>query len=587
MIDLILVLAVIVLFIKTSGLGRRANKLQNELISLKAQGLQQAVPVPSVVQPAAPVMYGDRLQPTAPILVQNIVTPVSAPAQESEFMMWLKENPLLKVGILMILVGFGWFVNYAFSHNWIGPVGRITLGVFAGTVVTLVGTTRLGKNETQGNALTILGTALVIITILAGQYFFDFFSSYMVLGITFMVSLYTSLTSVAYSSKRLAVYGMLMALLAPVLAGTVDIEPIALYAYLLVVSIAGIWMSIVRNWREVGSLGITGVFLYSLAVVFDGGPLQGDYAVLFMVYIISILYLVIGVFSLIQNKVKAEAGDAYLTIVNTLVILGFTLNVVPDVYQSLVVALWMLVYAFSGFLVFIKTKKEQLFYVHALVSVLLLAIATSLELKGQTLVIAFAIESALIAMAAYVVTGKIAIARSFAILTAVPVLMTLPSFSSNSWNNSIIFHSDFAVLVIVGAVLGVLGLFYKLNRTGQAGDPSNVHQIMLVGSSIYVYALIWLCSHSIIGFNDTAVFVSLFIYTIVGLSTHFYGLFNQHDALKKYGMVILILVVARLVLVDVWNMDLVLRVVTFIVLGVMFMSSAFISKNQKANVIQN
>jgi uncharacterized membrane protein len=84
--------------------------------------------------------------------------------------------------------------------------------------------------------------------------------------------------------------------------------------------------------------------------------------------------------------------------------------------------------------------------------------------------------------------------------------------------------------------------------------------------------------------SDSAVFLSLFVYTITGLTTHFYGLFNHSTGLKKYGMTLLILVVARLVLVDVWHMELLLRVVTFIVLGIMFMSTAFISKSQNNQV---
>jgi uncharacterized membrane protein len=114
----------------------------------------------------------------------------------------------------------------------------------------------------------------------------------------------------------------------------------------------------------------------------------------------------------------------------------------------------------------------------------------------------------------------------------------------------------------------------------ESDSDLKIHQVAYIVSSVYVFALVWLVNHSIILNDDTAVFISLFIYTVVGLGTHFYGLFNGSDPLRKYGMALLVLVVIRLILVDVWNMDLVLRVITFIVLGVMFMSSAFISKKQ-------
>jgi len=587
MIDSILVILSVVLFIKLSRVNKKIAGLESEIIAFKTQ---QQIPTNQQVSPQFSIQHPNTTPIQTPVThIVNTVTTLE-PQKDNDFLVWFKENPLLKIGILMILVGFGWFVNYAFTHDWIGPVGRITLGIMAGTIVTIFGTFRLGKNETQGNALTILGSALIIITVLAGEYFFSFFNAYIVLGIIFIVSLYTSLSAFAYSSKRLAVYGMLISLAAPVFSHTTEIEPFLLYFYLLIVSIAGIWISMAKNWRFVNSVGITGIFLYSLPsllkgaeVLLGGGNRMLDFPVLFVVYIISILYLTVSLLSIIKNNVKLEKDDAYLTIANTLIILGFTIGTIPEMYTSLVIAGWMLVYAISGFIVFLKTKNQESFYIHSLISILFLAIATSIELQGQTLVIAFAIEAMIVVITSFIVTNKIEIAKNFALLFGIPFFMSLQSISSPKWENPIIFHSDFAVLLVMAIIMGIIGLFYRFNDSNKE-SRLGIHHIMFIGSTFFIYTIIWLSTHSIIGDNDTAVFVSLFIYTIVGLATHFYGLFKQNSVLKKYGMTLLILVVVRLVFVDVWNMDLVLRVITFIVLGIMFMSSAFISKNQKNSI---
>lgn len=250
----------------------------------------------------------------------------------------------------------------------------------------------------------------------------------------------------------------------------------------------------------------------------------------------------------------------------------------------------MLVFGISGFIVFQTTKNEKLFYMHSLVAILFLAIATSIELSGKTLLFAFAIEASIISIASFLVTNKIKISQAFGALMVVPMLMSLESVFSPNWlynNGAGIFHVDFAVLLVMGVLLGVLGFFYKANRSAESdtSEPDFCH-IALILSTLYFYVIIWLASHAVMFNQDSAVLLSLFVYTVVGLGTYFVGLFNMREVLKKYGAVLLMLVVLRLILVDVWHMELALRVVTFIILGVMFISTAFISKKQKEEQIE-
>ena len=79
----------------------------------------------------------------APGFVASLHSPESAailagkPISEQEqtpnkFVIWLKEDWLMKLGAFLFIVGFGWFVSYAFANNWVGPFGRISIGIVAG-----------------------------------------------------------------------------------------------------------------------------------------------------------------------------------------------------------------------------------------------------------------------------------------------------------------------------------------------------------------------------------------------------------------------------------------------------------------------
>ena len=76
---------------------------------------------------------------------QSVPEPAYVVQQQSGFdvVAWFKEDWLLKLGALLLLFGFGWFVTYAFLNNWIGPVGRITLGIVAGVGILLLGWWRI------------------------------------------------------------------------------------------------------------------------------------------------------------------------------------------------------------------------------------------------------------------------------------------------------------------------------------------------------------------------------------------------------------------------------------------------------------
>ncbi len=61
------------------------------------------------------------------------------PTSFDKFVEWLKEDWLLKLGAMLLLIGFGWLTTYAFLNNWIGPMGRIALGIIAGSLFILLG----------------------------------------------------------------------------------------------------------------------------------------------------------------------------------------------------------------------------------------------------------------------------------------------------------------------------------------------------------------------------------------------------------------------------------------------------------------
>jgi uncharacterized membrane protein len=98
----------------------------------------------------------------------------------------------------------------------------------------------------------------------------------------------------------------------------------------------------------------------------------------------------------------------------------------------------------------------------------------------------------------------------------------------------------------------------------------------------YFMYLIWEVVHiAMERAPDMATMTTLVIYTIFGIIAYFSGLYGGDMARKTYGTALLAFVVVRLIVVDVWDMELFGRVVTFLAIGVLLMSTAFLTKRKK------
>lgn len=497
---------------------------------------------------------------------------------------WLKENWILKLGIFLILAGFGWFVSYAFVHNWIGPIGRITLGFVLGAVVTAFGDIRMKKSKNEGGSFMVLGASIILITITAARFVYGFFNPIIALGFVFLTASYVTMSAMRYDTKSLALSGLILASIAPILVDFNRPDLVVLFLYISVVSIASIWVMFNKNWREIGAAASVMVLLYSLFLGMFGNVGSSEYTLLNISYLLSLIFLVSNISVVNKFKDGMNGADALLAIVNGILIMLWTMSHAPEVWQSLILAMWMVIVAIGSFFVFFKTKEIKFFYIYSMVAIVYLATATAIELDGNALIFAYIFESAVISLAGYAITAKPEIGHRLSLLMVPPAIMTLVSFGSSSWRSSV-FNQDFAIILSMAIVLIGIGYFYYLIKKGESEDyvsglEMNPPAIMIIAGTYYLFGLIWVSLDAAYT-SALAVLLSLAIYTIVGITSYFFGKSNNRKVYTTYGAVLLIGVVARLLLIDVWDMDLALRIVTFIVIGILFVSTAFLTKKDE------
>lgn len=564
-------------------LSRRIRRLQQKLHEQTSEQrpLRKNTPEQSSSQSSSSPESEEEAIPTAKQVTESSSVSVEAPQPTivEQLGRWLQKNWLMKLGTLLILLGVSWFVSYAFIQNWIGPVGRISIGLTAGSGVIGFGAWWMKRRLHQGEILLLLGTGTILCTVWAARTIYHFFTPGSSLGIMFLAVLAATISSVSHRSYWGTVTGIVLASIVPLLTNSPDPDYTMLFLYLLLVVMGSIWVVTITNWRSITSVCLSIVALYSSPHWLEAPLVENtnQHPLLIIACVLSLLFFLSNTISIIRQQHKRLLPDLLAAAGTGIFLLLWILTAVPDTWQSLSLAGAMIIYALTSFAIFRITDKQASMLTYAGVSIMLLAAGTAVELSGDALVIAYAFETAALTIVSYYVANNRHISKKISLLFTIPILMSLDSFTAQSWESGVV-HAHMFVLMIMMGTLTITGVF--LLRVPKKEDPKNgtFGKLWLALASAYFFALIWLVSHATLARVDTATGLSLTLYTITGLTLYILAGWYHQRSIQRYGGFILGAVVVRLLLVDVWNMNLAGRIITFVLIGSLLLSSAFISK---------
>lgn len=490
---------------------------------------------------------------------------------------WLAQDFLVKLGAFLLLLAFGWFVSYAFMNDWIGPAGRIALGLLAGSAFLAVGVWRIEQYRHQGGIFTVLGSATVLLTVFAAREIYDFFTPATALAIMFLSVVFVTFVAVRYQSQALALSGLVLGAIAPFFTNA-DPNVVSLFSYALVLVLGSLW---VQRWLGAVGLSIAAfliVVAYGLPYLIGLSANDQTMALLFA-FVFTMIFFVSNTISiLLRPDADARYVQTLLAAGTGLYLIAWVYAAADPVWHSLLFVMWMLVFAVGAFTVYLRTGHVAPFYIYGAISIGLLAAATAAELSGPFLTIAYCVQIlALMAVTTLYVREKEVVSK-IAWLFAGPILLSFGHIASRSWSDGFL-HADFFALITLLFTLLAAGQIIIELRAPEEANKNDDATALLIAAAVYGVVIVWLTTHSI--FSDgVATTVSLFVYTIAGLIAYFHGRNIGRDIISQCGVVMLTLVVARLLLVDVWSMELVGKIITFFGVGILLISTAFIRRRQ-------
>ena len=182
-----------------------------------------------------------------------------------------------RVGVITLVLGVAFFFKWAVDNDWIGPGGRVLLGVLAAFVALAAADFLWRKGQrifAQG--VTGSGIAILYLSIYAAYSFYGL----IVVGFAFELMFITTAMAVTlalrYSAEAIAALGLLGGYLTPLLLSTGEDRPWFYLSYLLVLNLAAMRLALKKNWRGLETLSFGATVVLYLTWISQGSNRVND-----------------------------------------------------------------------------------------------------------------------------------------------------------------------------------------------------------------------------------------------------------------------------------------------------------------------
>jgi uncharacterized membrane protein len=169
---------------------------------------------------------------------------------------------LNRIGIAAVLIGASYFLKFAFENNWIGPTGRIAIGLIAGIAVVLWSERFRSRGyRIFSYSLKAVGIGVLYLSFWAAFQMYNLISAEVAFACMIVVTAATCAMSLAQDAEILSVLAITGGFSTPVLLSTGVNREITLFSYVVLLDLGILALVIFKPWRRLLWLGYVGTFL--------------------------------------------------------------------------------------------------------------------------------------------------------------------------------------------------------------------------------------------------------------------------------------------------------------------------------------
>jgi uncharacterized membrane protein len=505
---------------------------------------------------------------------------------------------LNRIGIIAILIGVAYFLKYAFDSGWIGPGGRVAIGLIAGIAVVVWSESFRRKGSAAFSySLKAIGIGILYLSLWAASQYFHLVPASVAFVAMILVTASTITLALTQDAEILAVYAMIGGFSTPALVSTGENHEIILFSYVLLLDAAILAMVSFKPWRRIvwgAMLGTATMYLGWAAEYYDLS--ERPATVLFA----SAFFAIFAMVPLLTPLTRSRWHRGYsITLMLLPLVNGAAFFLaLYSMYSTEVVTLTWYALALAAVYLLLSSQFKRrvgsepdvvktVNLLHVAVAIVFITIAIPLKLEAHWITIGWLIESAVLLGVA--VQAKISFLRIFAgCALALGVCRLL--FIDNFNVQTLIFNARFATFLVAIAILA--GIVAAGERYASERE---IPFVKLAGIALNLLALVALTSEANDYFSRQIAatyqhqgmyelmrqleiardFSFSAIWIVYGAALMVAGFWKRSAFIRWQAMVLLAVTIGKVFLYDSRKLQQGYRILSFIALGVLLMAISY------------
>jgi uncharacterized membrane protein len=517
-----------------------------------------------------------------------------------------------RIGILAMLIGVAWFLKLAFDNHWIGPLGRVLIGLLAGAAL-IVWSERFHKRgyAVFSYSLKAIGSGTLYLSLWAAFQLYGLMPASAAFAAMIAVTAFNGYMAWIQDSELLALYAIAGALSTPLLVSTGGNHEVTLFSYLLILDLAVLVLVALRPWSRLLFVSFAGtvIFIFGWWTSFY----SQDQALRTAFFLCCFFIL----FSLAPRliKIALDPGESFqgwdslasfvLPAANAAVgFFGFYSLIDPATGDW--AGPWLAV-AFAAYYLLLMRLPEAgplhagvrvLSPLHLTTAIVFLTIAIPLKTHGRWMTIGWLVEGAVLLWLSRRVRSMLL--RAFGLICTVLGLGALLIMNSPAAIRPI-FNERFGTYCVAIAVCAYIAWLARNSHDEQEPAPFMhwpnlaavsvlaVSALILIAFSWEIHSYWWLRSWR----GDEYLFRNYLIYAQFSYSALFMlyggalltiGFVKRSAFLRWQALVLIAATIAKVFLLDMSELSSGLRILSFIGLGVLLLVVSFVYQRDWLNL---
>jgi uncharacterized membrane protein len=501
---------------------------------------------------------------------------------------------LNRIGIVAVLIGVSYFLKYAFDNNWVGPGGRIAIGLLLGIGLVLW-SERFRKRgySAFSYSLKAVGIGTLYLSLWGAFEIYHLIPAAAAFLAMATVTAATIALALTQDAELLASFALIGGFSSPVLLSTGQNHEAVLFSYVALLDLAILVMTIFKPWRRLlwGSFAGTLILYlgwYSDYYTIDQRALTVAFAAMF-----AAIFAVIPLAASGTRSTVFSGHSTTLTLLPMFNAAAFFLALYVMYEQDKTTLTWYAlalaaVYLGLGSAIKNRLSVEDANFInlmHVAIAVAFITIAIPLKLDAQWITIGWLVESGMLLWLS--ATSRADFLRYFAAV-ALTLGVGRLLFFDEIRAETLVFNVRFATYAVAIAILGGIAILGKRH----ASQSEKIFlDIAVVGANLL--ALIALtrevsdyfdrqvyAARNLVGAYPELKLARDFSYSAIWLV---YGVglmavgFRKRSAFARWQSLILIaFTICKVFLYDVSQLGGSYRIVSFIALGAVLLGISFI-----------